>query len=181
MYEAGLLANIFLASSEAGPTMGDGNAMYSTAHGNKLGAGAGSALSQTSVGAGQQLMRNMKGLDNATPLNLVPRYILSGTALEQTAQQICAAISPVQLADVNPFAGLLVPLIEPRFTSTTSWRLFADPAQLPVIEIAYLNGFEGPVVEQKPGWDVDGMEFKCRFELGCGAVEWRGTVYSPGA
>jgi hypothetical protein len=123
----------------------------------------------------------MKGLDGKTPLNLVPKFIVTGTALEQTAQQICATIAATKLADVNPFGGVLSNLVEPRFTSATSWRLFADPGQLPGVEIAYLNGAEGPAVEQKEGWTTLGLEFRCVFDFGCAPIEYRPTVYSPGA
>jgi hypothetical protein len=62
-----------------------------------------------------------------------------------------------------------------------SWRLFADPAQLPAFEVAYLNGQEGPVVEQKEGWSSLGMEFRCIFDFGCGLIEFRPTFYGVGA
>ena len=90
-------------------------------------------------------------------------------------------IAATKIADVNPFGGVLSNLVEPRFTSATSWRLFADPGQLPALEVAYLNGVEGPSTEVREGWKVDGFEFKCRFDFGAAPIEWRPTVYSPGA
>ena len=179
MCEADAIAALFLANSGNGANLSDGNPLYTSGRGNKS-SGAGSILTGAAVGTGQQALRNAKGLDGKTPLNLVPKFLLVGALNEQTAQQICAEIAPTKLADVNPFAGLLSPLVEPRFTDA-SWRLFADPAQLPALEIAYINGQEGPIVEQKEGWSSLGMEFRCILDLACGLIEFRPTFYGVGA
>jgi ATP-dependent protease ClpP protease subunit len=183
MCEANALAAPFLANSGNGANLSDGNPLYTTARNNKF-TGAGSTLSVTSIDACRAALRSVKGLDGNTPLNLVPKYILVPPALEgQALQAVASQTYPPTPGDANPVANLhLSVLVEPRFLpNTTSFRLFADPAQLPCIEIAYLNGQVGPVVLQKDGWNVEGVEFKCRLDIGVGLVEWRPTSYSVGA
>ena len=59
--------------------------------------------------------------------------------------------------------------------------MFADPAVLPVIEWAYLSGYEGVQIETRAGFDVDGVEVKCRLDFGAKAIDWRGLFRNPGA
>ena len=66
--------------------------------------------------------------------------------------------SPAKAGDVNPFAGALSLVVEPRLSSATRWYVTADPAEIDGLEYAYLAGGEGPQVESKSGWDVDGVE-----------------------
>lgn len=177
--EADGLAAIYLANSGNGANLSDGNPIYTTARGNKISGGS-SALSLTSVDLGRQALRTVKGLDGKTILNLVPKYLVVGAALENTALQICAQTTPAKTEDVNTVGGILTPIVEPRFAGN-SWRLFADPQQLPALEIAYLNGLEGPVTEQRAGWTSLGVEFRCIFDFGCAPIEWRPTFYSAGS
>lgn len=59
--------------------------------------------------------------------------------------------------------------------------LFADPAILPVLEYSYLSSAQGPQMASREGWDVLGMEFRVVLDFGCGAVDWRGGFFNPGA
>jgi ATP-dependent protease ClpP protease subunit len=175
--EANTIAAAFLANAGAGTNLSDGNPLYTTGRGNKAASGA--ALSVDTLSTGRAVLRNAKGLDGTTPLNLVPKYLVTGAALETSAGQITRQITPTTVSAVNPFADALTPLVEPRF-GDNSWRLFADPAQLPTFEIAYLNGAQAPIVKQKDGWDVLGMEFMAIFDFGVGLTEWRSTYLNPG-
>jgi hypothetical protein len=56
-----------------------------------------------------------------------------------------------------------------------------DPAQLPVINCAYLDGRRGPQFEQRVGWDVLGVEFRIIMDFGCGISDYRGTYLNAGA
>jgi hypothetical protein len=45
--------------------------------------------------------------------------------------------------------------------STTAWYLLANPDDLPVIEVAFLNGRETPVVESADAdFDTLGVQFR---------------------
>ena len=44
------------------------------------------------------------------------------------------------------------------------------------VEYAYLDGAEGPVIEQEVGFEVDGLQIKCRHDFAARAIDWRGMV-----
>ncbi|MDT3684145.1 MAG: Mu-like prophage major head subunit gpT family protein [Pseudorhodoplanes sp.] len=175
--EADLLVSLFTANSGNGVNLDDGNPIYTTGRKNKAAAGA--ALDVTTLGAGRQAMRETKGLDGKTPIGVTPRHLVVGPAKETQAEQVLAAIAAAQVADANPFSGKLTLHVEPRFTGN-GWRIFADPAELATIVIAYLNGREGPVLETREGWTTLGAEFRAVLDFGCGIADWRGTYLNPG-
>ncbi len=53
------------------------------------------------------------------------------------------------------------------------------PQQL-ALEYSYLSGSNGPMLDTRPGWDVDGMEWRILHDFGCGAIDWRGVFRNPG-
>jgi HK97 family phage prohead protease len=164
------------------PVMGDGIALFHASHGN-LDA-VPSVISVASLGKGRAAMRVQKGLDGVTVLNIVPKYLGTPAALETTAATFLVQVTPATPANVNPFAGLLSPLTEPRLDAaaggTTAWYLFADGTKVDIIEYAYLEGEEGPMVEERIGFDIDGLEVKCRLDFGAKVIDWRGLWKNPG-
>ena len=40
---------------------------------------------------------------------------------------------------------------------------------------------EGAYIETRNGFDVDGVEIKCRLDFGAKAIDWRGLYKNPGA
>lgn len=176
--EAQQLAALLLANSGAGVTLADGQPLYHATHGNLAGTGA--ALGVTSLSTARQAMRDQKDLDNTSPLNIVPRTLLVGSALETAAEQMVAQLAADAVANVNPFGGKLEVAVDPRLTGN-SWRLFADPAAWPVIEYAYLDGNTGPQLSMQEGWKTLGMEFRVVLDFGAGIVDHRGTFRNAGA
>jgi len=176
--EADQLVGLLTANSGNGTNLDDGNPIYTTTRGNK--AASGTAIDETNLSAARQALRETKGLDGVTPLSGVPKYLLVGPERETQAEKMLTLINAAEAANVNPFAGKLSLLVEPRI-SGKSWRLFTDPANIPVLAMAYLSGQEGPQIEVKEGWDVLGTEFRCVLDFGCGVTEWRGTYLNAGA
>lgn len=177
--EAALLWTLVSQSSGAGPLMGeDGKRLFHADHGNLAASGA--TVGETTLSAARLALRTMKGLDGKTPIQAAPKFLLTGPALETTAEKLLATITPAAVADVNPFAGKLEHLVEPRIAGN-AWYVFTDPAQLPVLEYAYLSSAQGPQMASREGWDVLGMEFRVVLDFGCGAVEWRGAYRNAGA
>jgi hypothetical protein len=84
---------------------------------------------------------------------------------------------------VPQFFRSLNPIVEPRLDaiSNTVWFGFTDPAQQESIEYGYLTGQEGVYLEQRIGFDVDGIEIKARQDFGAKAVNFRGAQKSAGA
>ena len=163
------------------PTMSDTVALFHATHLNLL-TGAGSALSETALSDARKAMRLQKGLDGKTPIDAAPRYLIVPAALETTAEKLIATITPAQVADVNPFAGKLEPVVDPRLdaVSTTAWYLSADPDLFDTIEYAYLEEAGGPEVISREGFEVDGLEMKVRLDYGAGVLDWRGLVKANG-
>jgi hypothetical protein len=169
---------LLLANGGDGGKLNDGNPLYSTARGNKAAAGTG--ITVDALGAGRKVLRDMTDVDGITPLNVVPRHLVVGSAKETEAEQVLHELSAVQVGEVNPFAGKLTLHVEPRLIGN-AWRLFADPSQLATLVIAYLAGREGPQIDLQQGWDVLGVEFRAVLDFGCAMQDWRGTYLNPGA
>jgi hypothetical protein len=115
------------------------------------------------------------------PIRVTPKYLLVPPTLETPAEQLLTAIAAAKTADVNPFAGSLTLVVEPRLASAARWYVAADPAEIDSLEFAYLAGGEGPQVESKSGWDVDGVEIRVILDYGAGFVDHRGWYANPGA
>ncbi len=179
---ADLESDLVWAQVTANPVMGDGKTLFHADHGNL--AAAGSAIGVDSVGAARAAMRQQKGIDKKSFISVAPRYLVVPTALETKAEQFTSTVyTPNVQGDINVFANKLVAFAEPRLdaASATAWYLFADPAQLETLIYGYLEGEEGPQIETRTGFDVDGMEIKCRLDFAAKAIEWRSAYKNPGA
>jgi hypothetical protein len=165
----------------ANAAMSDGVALF---HANHKNLAAGSALSVTSVGDGRASMAKQTGLDKKTVLNIRPSFLIVPSALELAAEQLIAqSLVPAKTGDVVPQSiRTLTPIAEPRLdaASLTAWYLAANPAQIDTIEYAYLEGQEGAYIETRNGFDVDGVEIKCRLDFGAKAIDWRGLYKNTG-
>ena len=175
----------------ANATMGDGLALFSGVSGartqSNVQTGAGSALQLSSLSAGRAAMRLMRGL-NGEELNVTPAFLLVPAALEQSAYQFTSPnYVPATQGAVSEFrAGgrtALEPIVEPLLdaSSATQWYLAANSNQIDTVEYCYLDGAEGPVIESEPGFEVDGVSYKCRLDFGAKAIDFRGLHRAAGA
>ncbi len=176
--EARLLVTLLEAGSGNGPTMSDGKTLFHADHGNKAGTGA--AISDATLSAARLALRTQKGIEDRT-IRVTPRNLLVPPALETTAEKWLATIAPTTAADVNPFSGALSLVVEPRLSSPTRWYVTADPGEIDGLEFAYLSGAEGPQVESRSGWDVDGVEIRVILDFGAGFIDHRGWFMNAGA
>ncbi len=176
--EARILVTLLESGTGNGPTMSDGKALFHTLHGNKATTGA--AISDATLSAARLALRTQKGIEDRT-IRATPRNLLVPPALETTAEKWLASIAPATAADVNPFSGSLSLVVEPRLSSATRWYVTADPGEIDGLEFAYLSGAEGPQVESRSGWDVDGVEIRVILDFGAGFIDHRGWYMNPGA
>jgi hypothetical protein len=174
------------AAITGNPLMGDGAALFIAAHGNL--APFGQALTPTHLGLARTAMRTQKGIDGVTPLNLTPRYLIVPAALETVADQIVTAITPATVGTVNPFGPNgrtpLTVIVEPRLdaVSPKAWYVAASPDQgAPVLYYGTLDGQSGPELRQQEGFDIDGIQFRCRLDVAMKAADWRAIYKDPGA
>ncbi len=165
------------------PAMADNKALFHADHKNLEGTGA--ALNVDAVGKGRTAMAKQTGLDKKTVLNIRPAFLIVPAALELKAEQMVAQnIVPAETQNVVPQSiRTLSPIAEPRLDadSDTAWYLAASPNQIDTIEYAYLEGQQGAYIETRNGFDVDGVEIKCRLDFGAKAIDWRGLYKNPGA
>lgn len=132
------------------------------------------ALSLASIGLAVKALRLQKETGGSF-INQEPAYLVVPAALELTASQLVASITPAAASNVQPFQNLTV-IVEPRLdaSSVTTWFLVAGNQS--ALEYGYLDGAQGPQTFQQDGWEVDGTEFKCRLDFGSGFVSPIGWV-----
>lgn len=176
--EARILVDLLQANAGNGPTLSDTKALFHADHGNKAGAGA--AISDTTLSAARLALRTQKGVEDRV-IRVTPRNLLVPPALETEAEKWLATVAAAKAADVNPFSGSLTLVVEPRLSSATRWYVTAEPAEIDGLEYAYLSGNEGPQVESRSGWDIDGVEIRVILDFGAGFVDHRGWYMNPGA
>lgn len=174
------------AQLTANSNLADGVPLFDASRGN-LGTGAGSALQLSSLAAMRTAMRLQTGLQ-AEELNLTPQYLIVPAALEQTGYQLTSAnYVPAKFSDVNEFrAGgrsAIEVVVEPVLDSVSSveWYAAADSNRIDTVEYCYLEGADGPVIESKMGFDVDGLTMKCRLDFAAKAIDFRGLYKANGS
>ncbi len=180
-FEAQFLVDLMTANNGVGPVMSDNKKLFDAAHSNL--AASGGVISDTTLAAARLALRSQKGLDGKTPIDIAAKFLVVPAALESTAEKYLASIYPAQAANVNPFAGKLTLIVDPRLDakSATRWYVAADPVLFPSIEYAYLAGNEGVQVETRAGFEVDGVQIRARLDFGAGALDFRGVYANPGA
>lgn len=161
------------------PNMSDAKALFHADHGNLAGAGA--AISVTSLAAARAAMRKQKGLEGDY-INIAPKFLLCGPDKELEANQMTSVnYVATKNGDINPsFNTSLTPIVEARLTGN-QWYLAAEPGMIDTIEYAFLDGEGELFTEQRVGFDVDGLEIKARMVFGAKAIDYRGIYKNPGA
>lgn len=171
------------------PDLSDSTAVFHADHGNLATAGA---ITVANLGLARALMRKQKALapsatEEGSTLNIEPAYLVVPAELETVALQYTRQTSVVtDPANQNVWAGSMQPIIEPRLASLSGgsaddWYLFANPAAIDIIDIAYLEGEQGPQVFQTENFDTDGLEFKGRLDFAAAWIDHRGAVKNPGS
>lgn len=125
----------------------------------------------------------------ATPKTLLVPVELEPAALALRNSTNVIGASGTITPEANPWAGKFEVVSSPCLSdsaytgySTTAYYLLADPNDIPVIEVAFLDGVETPTVETA---DVDfnrlGIQLRGFFDFGVRKQEKRGGVRSTGA
>jgi phage major head subunit gpT-like protein/phage head maturation protease len=177
-FEAQHLVDLLETGAGDGPVMDDGNTLFHADHGNIADTAA--AITIDSLAVARLKMRKQKGLAGR-PINVRPRFLVVPPEKELEAEQVLASIQATTAEDVNPFGGKLDLLVETRLSSATRWYLVSDPATTEGLEYSYLQGEEGPQIETKQGFEIDGMAFKVRLDFGAAFLEHRGWFRNAGA
>lgn len=168
----------------ANAVLSDSVALFATAHANL----ATGTLSVASLSTAKGLMRKQAPLGGTTanPLDLTPSFLIVPAELETVAQQLVAStVDPAKAnATINPpwIRGMTV--ISSAILSGTSsvqWYLAADSGQIDTVDVCFLEGEEGPTVEEDEDFDTDTLRLKVRHHVAAKAIDYRGLVRSSGA
>lgn len=178
------IGDLVYAILTSNPTMSDGVALFHATHGNLM---TGSALSTGSVDAMGVAMGTQKDATGST-LNISLAKIIVPRALKGTANVIRESEFEVGAAAKNntipnSVRNTFEVISDARLdaASPTTWYGAADMSMHDTIEVSYLDGVQTPTLEQKDGWNVDGVEFKVRMDAGVKALDFRTLQKNPGA
>ncbi len=177
---------VFLANT--GSFFASGNSNYFEGLGTTL------QISQLIVAA--QKLREMKD-EYSNPVNIGGKsFLLVPPALEAMAKTLYVSAeirdtsSTTKYVTANPFMNTYEPIVSPYLgtalgltnASQTAWYLIAEPSDVGVVQVAFLDGVETPTVESV---DLDastlGVGVRGYFDFGAALMEPRKGVMSKGA
>lgn len=160
----------------ANTKLSDSQVVFHASHANL--AGTGTAITVAAVGAGRAAMRKQVGLDKAA-LNIAPSILLVSPDKETEAQQFLAPLVVNSQANVNPLASSLSAVVSGELAGN-AWYLFADPADAPVYNWGYLDGYDAPRIRIDEPFGTQGMAMTVEHDFGVGATDFRGGYKNPG-
>jgi len=128
------------------------------------------------------------------PIGIMPSIVLVPTALSAIGTQLYKSMelrdttSSTKYPIANPHQGKFRVevsryLSNSQYTgySSKAWYLLADPRDLPVIEVAFLNGQESPTIESaEADFNVLGIQLRGYHDLGCALQDPRAGVKAKG-
>ena len=128
------------------------------------------------------------------PIGVMPAVMLVPTALSAMATQLFKSVeirdttASTKYPVANPHQGKFRAevsryLSNSRYTgySEKAWYLLADPRDLPVIEVAFLNGQESPTIETaEADFNVLGIQMRGYHDFGVALQDPRGGVKAKG-
>jgi hypothetical protein len=166
------LNDVFWASFQ------DDSAFFTTGRGNKK-ATAG-ALSLANLKAIATMFRKLKDSDG-NPVAVEPRVLLVPADIELAAAEIMGSSLLVggssAAPDRNVLAGRYQVVSTSYLSSAEDYYLLASPADLPVMEVAFLNGVQSPIVETaEANFNVLGIEMRGYFDFGVARAEYLAGV-----
>ena len=167
------------------------SAFFTTGRGN-----ANEAVADMTVGgltATEVIFMNQTDPDGK-PLGLMASLLLVPTALKVPAntlmksERLITGATSVTTGEANPYAGRFRVESSPYMSntsytgySTAAWYMLADPNEMPVVEIAALNGRVEPVVETADAdFNVLGVQMRGYSDVGVSLQEYRAGVRADG-
>ena len=172
-----LESNVMYDHILSNPNMADGVPLF---HANHANVGTGPIGIQGYSDAQRSIM-DQKTLDGYN-ISIPSRYVIVPTTLQTVAIQFGSNITANKSSDVNPFYNMFEPLTEPRLNkvSTVEWYMTGDPGIVDTAEYSYLRGQEGPMISNRVGFEIDGLEIKVSHVFAVKAMDHRGIYKSSG-
>lgn len=141
-------------------------------------AAAGNALQISSLRTATASYRKLTDPDG-NPLGIMPSILLVPPELEITAAELMSGSLLITgenstRTNVNVLAGRYQVVSSAYLTSATTWWLVANPAELPAMEVAFLNGQRLPTVQQADAdFNMLGIQVRGHFSYGVAKAEGR--------
>jgi hypothetical protein len=157
----------------------DDSAFFTTARGNKK--TSATALSIAGLKEAVQLFRKLTDPDG-NPIAVRPSVLLVPPELEVTAAEIMGSALIQSGAtggqpSANVFAGRYQVVGSAYLTNASDYYLLASPADLPVMEVAFLQGVQSPIVETaEADFNTLGVQMRGYFDFGVAKAEYLGGV-----
>ncbi len=169
------------------------NAAFFAAGNNNYLTGADTALSIEGLSKAEVAFLNQTDPDGK-PLGAMPAVVLVPTALSAMATVLFKSLeirdttASTRYPVANPHTGKFRVevsryLSNAQYTgySEKAWYLLADPIDLPVIEVAFLNGQEAPTIETADAdFNVLGVQMRGVHDFGVALQEPRGGIRAKG-
>ena len=156
------------------------DASFFTSGRNNLSSGS-LALNLANLKALATKFRKLKDPDG-NPVAVEPRILLVPVDLELTAAELMGSTLIQSGAtngqpDRNVLAGRYQVVASTYLTNTTDYYLLASPADLPVMEVAFLNGVQSPIVETaEADFNTLGVQMRGYFDFGVAKAEYLAGV-----
>ena len=166
------LNDVFWASFQ------DDSAFFTTGRGNKKTTAG--ALSLSNLKAVATLFRKLKDPDG-NPVAVEPRVLLVPSDIELSAAEIMGSALLVGGSsagpNVNVLAGRYQVVSTSYLSSAEDYYLLASPADMPVMEVAFLNGVQSPIVETaEADFSTLGVQMRGYFDFGVAKAEYLAGV-----
>ena len=149
--------------------------------------GADSALSVSGLQLAEQAFLEQTDPDGY-PLALAPKVLLVPPPLKFVAEQLMSSTELNETTTANKpkptrnvYAGRYSAVHSAYLTAAKVWYLIGDPQDLPLIEVAFLNGAQTPVVESsEAAFNVLGSQMRGYWDYGVAKQEPRAGVKVKG-
>lgn len=157
----------------------DDSSFFTTARGNKKTTAG--ALTLANLKPIVTLFKKLKDADS-NPVAVEPRLLLVPVDQELAAAEIMGS-SLIQSGatsgqpDRNVLAGRYQVVSTTYLSNTDDYYLLASPADLPVMEVAFLNGVQSPIVETaEADFNTLGVQMRGYFDFGVAKAEYLAGV-----
>jgi hypothetical protein len=147
----------------------------------KVTAAAGNALALAGLKTAATAFRKLTDPDG-NPLGIAPRILLVPPELELTAAELMTSSllisgNTTAAPSANVLQGRYKVVVSNYLTSATTWWLMADGADLPAMDVVFLNGQQAPTVENvMPDADKLGVTVRGYMDFGVAKAEPLSTL-----
>ena len=188
-----LIADLVYAHLTGNTVMADGLAIFHATHKNLV-TGAGNGLAAAGIASLSNLRTKARLQTSIDPglagpentaffMGVAIEHLRVPAELETAAQQLTSLIQPALVGSVNPFQGIFRSVMaEPRLSASSALAYYgmSDPSMQDTIEVAFLQGEDGPMVETRQGFERDGVDIKVRMDVGTAPTDFRGLYKNEG-